>query len=189
MNPEFLQAVGTYVSVLAVVVSVINLATQVRRQTKSLQSQNYGRALDRLASVQSRLGTDPAAANVFNRGVRNPGSLSFDERTQFTWLLYEIFGAFEFMFDEAQDGRLAAHVWKRWSDTLSWWISLPGVQAWWRARPTPFNERFSEFVDARIRTPSFDARQAQRWRQFLDSQAARDAQARPATPTAEAPGQ
>lgn len=177
MNPELLQAIGTYVSVLAVVISVINLATQVRRQTKSLQSQNYGRALDRLASVQSRLGTDPVAANVFNRGVRNPGSLSFDERTQFTWILYEIFGAFEFMFDEAQDGRLAAHVWQRWSDTLSWWISLPGVQAWWHARPTPFNERFSEFVDARIRTPSFDVERARRWTQFLSSQTHRETQA------------
>lgn len=167
MNPEFLQALGTYVSVLAVVISVINLTTQVRRQTKSLQSQNYGRALDRLASVQSRLGTDPAAASVFNRGVRDPGALTFDERTQFTWILYEIFGAFEFMFDEAQGGRLPPHVWTRWSDTLAWWVSLPGVQSWWRAAPTPFNERFSAFVDARIGEPAFDVERANRWRSFL----------------------
>jgi hypothetical protein len=169
MNPEFLQALGTYVSVVAVLISVINLTTQVRRQTRSLQSQTYGRALDRLASVQSRLGTDPAAANVFNRGVRDPGLLTIDERTQFTWILYEIFGAFEFMFDEAEDGRLPAHVWKRWSETLAWWISLPGVQAWWRAAPTPFNDRFSAFVEARIGQPAFDVERAQRWRQFLGS--------------------
>jgi hypothetical protein len=169
MSPEFLQALGTYVSVLAVVISVINLTTQVRRQTRSVQSQNYGRALDRLASVQSRLGTDPAAANIFNRGVRDPGLLTSDERTQFTWILYEIFGAFEFMFDEAQGGRLPPHVWTRWSDTLAWWISLPGVQAWWRAAPTPFNERFSAFVEERIGKPAFDVERAQRWRQFLSA--------------------
>ena len=124
-------------------------------------------------TFQFKAGGDEAGVTERLQGVE-----TFDPRLAGMALVYE-----------AQDGRLAAHVWKRWSDTLSWWMSLPGVQAWWHAKPTPFNERFSEFVDARFRTPSFDAMQAQRWRQFLDSQAARDAQARPATPTAEAPGQ
>jgi hypothetical protein len=167
MNPEFLQALGTYVGVLAVVVSIVSLTVQVRRQTRAVQSQNYGRALDRLAAVQSRLGGDPQVTSVFNRGVQNPASLSFDERTQFTWILYEIFGSFEFMFDEAEDGRLPAHVWARWSATLAWWVSLPGVRAWWQNKPTPFNERFSAFVDERVRTPQFDVERANRWRQFL----------------------
>lgn len=167
MNPGFLQALGTYVGVLAVVVSIVSLTVQVRRQTRSMQSQNYGRALDRLAAVQSRLGADPLAANIFNRGVRDPASLTMDERTQFTWILYEIFGSFEFMFDEAEGGRLPAHVWARWSATLAWWVSLPGVKAWWLSKPTPFNERFSAFVDERIRAPQFDLAQAKRWRDFL----------------------
>ena len=166
MNPEFLQSLGTYGSVGAVVISIVGLAFQIRQHTRSLRSQNYGKALDRLAAVQSRLGTDPSAASVFNRGVSDARALTPDERTRFVWIFYEIFGAFEFMFDEAQRGALPPHVWDRWAATLAWWISLPGVQDWWRNKPTPFNQRFSALVDECLRTPRVDVAAAMRWQEF-----------------------
>lgn len=168
MDREILETIGSYVSVLAVVISIVALAFQVRQHTRSLSSQNYGKALDRLAAVQARLGSDPAANSVFNRGVSDARVLTSDERTQFVWILYEIFGAFEFMFDEAERGALPAHVWDRWSATLAWWISLPGVRDWWQYKPTPFNRPFSAFVDECIRSPRVDAAQAERWQQFLE---------------------
>jgi hypothetical protein len=173
MNPEMLQVIGAYGGVLAVVVSILGLASQVRQNTQALRSQNYGKALDRLAAVQSRLGADSESAGVFNRGVNDAGSLTPDERSQFTWILYEIFGAFEFMHDESQRGTLPPQVWDRWAATLAWWISLPGVQAWWDNKPTPFNQHFSAHVDHCIRTPTFDADAARRWRRFLRGQASR----------------
>jgi len=167
MNPELLKSLGTYVSVLAVVISIAALTFQIRAHTRSLRAQNYGKALDRLAAVQSRLGADTAAASLFNRGVRDARSLTYVEKTQFAWMFYEIFGSFEFMFDEARRGALPPHVWDRWAATLGWWISLPGVQDWWRNTPTPFSERFSAFVDECIRAPTVDAAAAQRWDEFL----------------------
>ena len=68
---------------------------------------------------------------------------------QFAWAFYEMFGAFEFMYHQFQAHALPAEVWERWSATLSWWISMPGVQAWWRAKPAPFNSTFSAFVETR----------------------------------------
>jgi hypothetical protein len=167
MDREILEMIGTYVSVLAVVISIVALAFQVRQHTRSLGSQNYGTALDRLAAVQARLGSDPVTNNVFNRGVRDARALASDEKTQFVWILYEIFGAFEFMFDEAERGALPSHVWDRWSGTLAWWVSLPGVLDWWQHRPTPFNTRFTAFVDECIRSPRADTAMAERWQQFL----------------------
>ena len=168
MDREILETIGTYVSVLAVVISIVALAFQVRQHTRSLGSQNYATALDRLAAVQARLGSDPAANNVFTRGVRDARALTSDERTQLVWILYEMFGAFEFMFDEAERGALPSHVWDRWSGTLAWWVSQPGVRDWWQHRPVPFNTRFTAFVDERVRSPRADAAMAERWQQFLD---------------------
>jgi len=167
MNPDMLQAIGTYVAVLAVVVAIVSLGSRVRQHTHSLRSQNYARALDRLAAVQSRLSANPAASSLFSRAVRDTNLLTPEERIQFTWILYEMFGTFEFMFDEAGRGTLPPHVWNRWATTVAWWISMPGVRAWWRARPTPFNARFSAFVEACIETPSVDNAAAERWQQFL----------------------
>ena len=169
MDRELLEMIGTYVSVLAVVISIVALAFQVRQHTRSLSSQNYGTALDRLAAVQSRLGSDPVANGVFNRGVRDARALTPDEKTQFVWILYEMFGAFEFMFDEAERGALPTHVWDRWSGTLAWWVAQPGVQDWWRHRPVPFNVRFTAFVEERMRSPQVDTGMAERWETFLES--------------------
>jgi len=168
MNPEILPWIGTYVSVLAVVVSIMSLASQVRRHTKSLHAQNYAKALDRIAAIQSRLGADEAAARMFNRGARDVNALTPEDRIRFTWILYEIFGSFEFMFDEAKRGTLPPHVWDRWALTLGWWVSLPGVQAWWQGKPAPFSPRFSAFVDQCIATPCLDVESAQRWQRFLE---------------------
>lgn len=167
MNPQLLDSLGAYISVLAVVVSIAALAFQIRAHTRTLRAQNYGKALDRLAAVQSRLSADPRAAALFNRGVRDSRSLTAEEKTQFAWTFYEIFGSFEFMFDEATRGALPPHVWDRWDATLAWWVSLPGVQDWWRNKPTPFSERFSAAVEDFIRTPRADAEAAQRWQSFL----------------------
>ena len=167
MDQELLKIIATYASVFAVVISVVNLASQVRRHTKSLHSQNYAKALDRIAAVQSRLGTDPVASDIFSRGVRDAGCLEPAERIQMSWILYEIFGSFEFMFEEARGGTIPPQVWERWAATLAWWISLPGVQAWWQSKPTPFTDGFAKFVAACIEKPAHDTAAAARWQSFL----------------------
>jgi hypothetical protein len=162
-----LQMLGAWVSVAAVTLSLLNLAFQVRQHTKTLRSQNYAHALGRLAAVQARLSGDRHLADLLARGVRNPGAMSVEERIQFTWTFYEIFGAFEFIHDQARAGALPASVWARWESTLAWWISLPGVAAWWRAKPTPFNARFSALVDDHLRSPRADAEASGRWAAFI----------------------
>ena len=42
MNPELLQSLGTYLSVLAVVISIATLSFQIRSHTRSLRAKNYG---------------------------------------------------------------------------------------------------------------------------------------------------
>jgi hypothetical protein len=50
------------VSAIAVVVSLVYLAYQVRQSTESLRTENYARALERVATMQARLSSDAAFA-------------------------------------------------------------------------------------------------------------------------------
>ena len=167
LDLEALANLGELVSAIAVVVSLAYLAYQVRQNTQSLRTENYARALERVAAIQARLSSDAGFAAVFTRGTIDPASLSSEERVQFAWVFYEMFGAFEFMFHQAETGALPPEVWDRWSDTLSWWISLPGVHAWWLARPARFSESFSRHVDARRAAGPADPDAAKRWLAFL----------------------
>jgi hypothetical protein len=70
-------------------------------------------------------------------------------------------------------------VWQRWSETLAWWISLPGVQAWWAARPAPFSPSFTSHVDGRLQSGLPDPGAARRWSNFLSGNAGTSPAARP----------
>ena len=94
------------------------------------------------------------------------------QRTQLTWSLYEAFGAFEFMFYASKSDAIPDEVWKRWSEATAWWLTFPGVRAWWNARPVPFTESFTTFVDSLIRDNPTDAQAMKRWREFMVLQTA-----------------
>lgn len=167
MTLETLANLGEFISAVGVVLSLVYLAFQVRQNTQSLRTENYARALDRVAAMQARLSADPDLAAVFGRGVADAGALTAQQRIQFAWAFYEMFGAFEFMYHQSHAGALQDEVWERWAATLSWWISLPGVQAWWRAKPAPFSASFSAFVEAHLGTGPPDVGAAERWQEFL----------------------
>ena len=63
-------------------------------------------------------------------------------------------------------------VWQRWSATAAWWLSFPGVRAWWAHRPVRFSASFEVFVEATLRDNPTDIAASERWQQFVaaDSQ-------------------
>lgn len=83
------------------------------------------------------------------------------------WMLYEAFGAFEFMFQTSRTRAIPEEVWARWSSTVAWWLSFPGVQSWWRHRPVPFSASFSSYVEGILRENVVDQAAAQRWQGFV----------------------
>jgi len=158
---------GEFLGGLAVIVSLAYLALQVRQNTQSLRTENYGRALDRVAAMQSQLSRDTELSRFFSKGVVDASQLTPAERIQFTWALYEAFGAFEFMFQASRARALPEEVWARWSSTVAWWLSFPGVQSWWYHRPVPFSASFSSFVEGILRENVVDHAAAQRWQEFV----------------------
>ena len=169
MNLQFMAQVADLIGAIAIVVSLVYLAIQMRQNTRSLRAENYAHALDRVAEMQARLSTNPELVRIFNAGLADPLALRRSERVQFTWSLYEMFGSFEFMYLQSREGALPDDVWKRWADTMSWWLQWPGVQQWWRSQPTPFSASFAAFVESRIGAPVPDAERARLWAEFLSA--------------------
>jgi len=169
MDLQSLGNLGEFVSGLAVLASLVYVAFQVRQNTQSLRTENYARALERLAAMQAQLGRDGELAELFSKGVSDVSKLSPQKRIQLTWCLYEAFGAFEFMFHASRTSALPEEVWQRWSAAVVWWLQFPGVRSWWRARPIPFTPSFTAFVEAILKDPPADAKADARWREFVMS--------------------
>ena len=168
---ESLANIGEVVGAAAVVASLLYLAVQVRQSTKAQQTENYARALDRVSSIQSLLSQDSDISRIFAVGVQDTSSLTPLEKIRFTWSLYETFDSFEFMFYTYRNDEIPEEVWSRWSNTVGWWLSFPGVRTWWHCRPVQFTDSFTEFVESLLQeTPTSEAAK-QRWEAFIGKNA------------------
>lgn len=167
MNLDSLAKLGEFVGGFFVVVSLIYLAHQVRQNTRSLRSENYARILERMSTVQSRLSVDGELNRIVAVGAESPEQLTRAERLRFSWAMYELFGAVEFMYLQYRQNALPRPVWERWEASLVWWLSHPGMQAWWAAKPAPLAAEFQQFGDELLRTRRMDAATVTRWRSFI----------------------
>jgi hypothetical protein len=170
MGLETLAQLGEFVGGFFVVISLVYLAYQVRQNTTSLRTENYARALDRLSTVQRNLSSDGELNRIVVVGAQHPETLSRADRMRFTWYLYELIGAAEFVFHQAEQGALPEEVWDRWRATIVWWLSNPGIQKWWRSKPTPFSRSFESFCEEVIRSSPYDPDAAKRWEDFITGQ-------------------
>jgi hypothetical protein len=147
MELQTLANIGEFLGGLGVIVSLIYLAVQIRGNTSSQQSETYARSLERISSMQSFMAKDNASAKMFNVGLVDPSQLTITQRIQFSWVLTEMFGVFEFMFFQSEQRNIPAAIWDRWEETLKWWLTFPGVVAWWKGKPTPFTPAFMSCIE------------------------------------------
>ena len=151
MELNELANIGELLGGIGVILSLMYLAFQLRDQSRGLRSESYGRSLDRLARIQERLSEPSDFSRNYNQGLTKPQSLSVEERINFTWACTEMFGAFEYMHYQHSQGSLPDKIWSRWHETIKFWLTFPGVQAWWHGKPTPFSEDFCLLVEKSIK--------------------------------------
>lgn len=167
MDLDALANIGEFVGGVFVIVTLIYLAYQVRQNTKALRIENYSRVLERMSALQSRIAAEPGLNRLFMVGAEDPARLTRAERTRFAWALYELFGAAEFMYHQSLEKALPAPVWNRWQETIRWWLSYPGVRAWWDAKPAPLTRDFETFGARMIEDHPVDPAVLRRWRGFV----------------------
>ena len=167
MDLQALANIGEIIGAVTVVLSLIYLAVQIRQSTQAQRTENYSRALDRLAAMQSSMSQDDEFSLMFSTGVVDTKKLTPRERMRFTWSLYEAFGAFEFMFHASKTDAIPEEVWRRWSAAVAWWLTFPGVQTWWTSRPIPFTDSFTSFVESLLEENPTDAESNQRYQEFV----------------------
>lgn len=164
---DTLANLGEFIGGVFVVVSLIYLAYQVRQNTRSLHTENYARLLDRMSTLQARLAADPELNRLVIIGCQDPARLTGAERVRFAWALYELFGTAEFMYHQSRAKSLPDLVWSRWEATIGWWLSHPGVRAWWKGKASPFAADFQDFCDDVIENDRYDRAADQRWQRFV----------------------
>jgi hypothetical protein len=170
MNLQSFAYISEIVGTVVVILSLVYLAAQVRQNTQAQKTENYARALDRLAAFQSMLSTDSEISIIFSKALVDTSKLTVQEKLRFNWSMYEAFGAFEFMFHAARKKSIDEEIWSRWSQAIAWYLAFPGVHKWWMVRPLPFTDSFSLFVESLLKDNPTDAEKTQRWLESISKE-------------------
>ena len=146
MTLDTLAKIGEFVGGAVVVVSLLYLALQARQSAQAQRSENFGRTVDRVATILARLEDSAELTELVAIGSADPSKLNPVDRIRFSWFFHEAFSIYEFIYHQTEEKVLSPYVWERYAADLEFWISLPGVRAWWYSRVGSFTAPFTEFV-------------------------------------------
>lgn len=153
MNWVAIGALGEMLGALAVMVSVLYLALQVRGQTKETQLAAIHEVSEGFRDGIAATFMDPHLSRVFVVGKDDQTQLDEAERIQFISIIQRNYRVWEDAFYQHRDGRLPTSLWQSMESQYSALLNWPGVQWVWEIRRDFYTPDFRDYVDNVERHP------------------------------------
>jgi hypothetical protein len=151
VNWEAISAIGQIVGAIAVVVSLIYLAREIRRNARAARVTSLGT----INQCLRELAEHPHLGDLYYRGVHGFESLKNGDLIRFGSLLLQLFYIYSEMYHQQLEGHLDPRLWRESKLSLCDIIAYPGIQAWWRLRSHWFSDEFVNFIDQVRQTAGF----------------------------------
>lgn len=145
---EAVAAVSNVIGTVALVLSAIYLAIQIRRSTQATYSQTYQFATHALGEMAAIVRESKDKARMFALGMADPSKLDKDEYLQFSYLGISLFRRYENVFFQVQSGMIDDDFWSGHRENLLWFFHRPGIQTWWQERRLSFSRSFRDFLES-----------------------------------------
>ena len=155
INWEAIGALGELIGALAVVLSLLYLATQIRQNTSIVKAHSTTDAATSIRDWFSDLATDPELGRIFMVGVEGIEKLEEPERLRFAIIMFNFFKAMEDIHYRATHGLMDAELWTGWDYQIRQYTSAPGAQSYWKERKNGYSLSFQIYIDAAEPDPKF----------------------------------
>jgi hypothetical protein len=147
---QVLGNVGEFVGSLVVLATVIYLAIQVRQTRLSVQSSSWQNGVNNIIDWNFRLAEDAELAEVFQRGLSDPDSLTSQEQLRLSLVLASFLQQFHKWYLDNEKGLVEEKAWLGEADSMINVLSMPGGERWWKEFRVPFTPEFRAYVDKRL---------------------------------------
>ena len=139
-------AIGEIVGGVAVLVTLVYLAIQLRQSNLATHRNTYASAAETISNFWLDLARDPELFRRYQTSLRAPDSLAAEEREQGFLVLDAYMSLMEayYLHNRAYGERLSQARWKR---SLTHLVNMPGGRAYWPTRRAAFHEEFARYVD------------------------------------------
>jgi hypothetical protein len=151
MDITTLAAWGEFIGGIAVVVSLVYLAGQVRQNSKLLRASTAATSAQLDFGSSAILVEDPEVARIHWEGLADRDSLSEADRRRFDPYVGIAMRGTEQHYRFHRDGLTGSEEWQSRKRQAGWWVQQPGIQQWWREWGGQYSDDFIDYVDGLIR--------------------------------------
>lgn len=143
-------AIGQTVAAIAVVVSLVYLARQLRDNTRAMHGAAYHANVANTIAVVTPLCTDPSYSSFIQQSLRDPSSLSADDQFRFHCAMLIYARHFDNLLYQHRLGSLEAGQWKGYAETLDGWLRYPGFRTWFEKNSHAVSEELRTYVIRKV---------------------------------------
>ncbi len=147
MNWDAVSATGEWAGAIAVVVTLIYLAIQIRQNNRGLRVNAYYQTADHITSTIVPIAQDPALSSIWNRGISRPDELSEEEWDRFVMLIIAYLHQNEAQYFAQQHGFHDEAIWRAKQFELATWVNRPGIQRVWETYKDHLSSDFVRTVE------------------------------------------
>ena len=154
MNWDAIGAVGEVLGAVAVVVSLVYLAFQIRQNTrqidentKAAQAAAFDSSIGHTFKARQAIAENADVARIYLEGSNDPDSLSDEDRVRYRLIVHNVLWSLWNMQSQSQVGELASETWNTQLATLRRIISTPGFRWFWENYSQEFGASFQGIVE------------------------------------------
>ncbi len=147
-----LAAWGEFIGGIAVVVSLIYLASQIRQNSRLLTASAAATTTSFNSAVTTLTAQDPELARIWWDGLTDREALSGPDQRRFDPLISLMIGGFQQQFRLTRKGVLDPEVLADVEQGMRWVVQQPGYRQWWkRWAGNTYSGDFRNYMDSLIR--------------------------------------
>ena len=147
MSLSDLGNLGEIIGGIAVVISVIYLATQIRHSSRIARFQAHRSLSQSMSEIMADLARDQELHRVWKQMLDDPDHASDADRERFGLMMYRAFSNFS---DADRFVEIDASLRSRFLLFMERLLGFPAVRGWWARQRTSFNEPFRSKIDEYI---------------------------------------
>jgi hypothetical protein len=146
MNWDAISAISQLVGSIAVVVSVLYLAVQLRSSTRVAKVAAMDAAAAALRDVTKPFMENAELARLWRIGLENLDALSAEDQARFFHAAHQFLKAMETIHYHYVYGMLDPQLWSGWRELLHHYVESPGIKHYISRRGPVLSERFLRFI-------------------------------------------
>jgi hypothetical protein len=151
MSIQDWSSIAEIVGAIAVVVSLLYLAIQMRSQNREARLSTINSSLAEWNSLLALVADSSELASIWNRGLKNE-ELSEDEEVRFRAFANSYLRVVEGLYLQHLEGRLDDRIWHGISKGTTDMLAATGLHRFWSHRQDWYSSEFREFVDTAMKS-------------------------------------